>query len=450
MAQQTTVKRPATVPEKPAAAPPKPRAKAAKVFDYAKFRQSIRDEKDFSSYLAGYPNKTGILAYLYRLVPAIDNSLIGIGENSIYKTSNVAEMTRDFIASKFGRGKYMLKLSDANRAKGETEACRTWFFVDDPDLTPIYDPRTLKLGDPENQDEVVRLFNAGVLVRDAATGAPRLKTESDTVQPAAAAGTGANGDLLSRDLVSQVLLKVISAGAQNPGDTMKQAIDIAKMLQPAQTQPQLSVEQIAELVAARLERTVTRTNGDGDFFQTYERVEAFIQKVKGPPPVTVSEGASGWITLAGTLLERLDRWAPAIVQAIQTRQSQPRRVNGHRRQPEAQQTEQAQLSLADRIAQIAQLGFQKMSEGINGFDFAAYVCNYMPGGLEVYQLLEPQGPAGVMGFAAMNPQMAPMMSNPEKRAQVETFLSEFFEYSPDPVPSELPSEAVGAGAAAVA
>ena len=430
MAQQTTVKRSATVAEKTTPPASKSKAKAGKTFDYSKFRQSLQNEKDFEAYLAGYPDKRGTLAYVYRLKPVVDNALAGIPQSYINKIDNPANMNRDFLASKHGRGKFMLKFSDANAPKNEQERCKTWFTIDDPDLKPIYDIRTLKLGEPENQDEVARLLSSGELVRDATTGLPRLRTQADADAPAASAPTAngnGSGDLVSKDIVNTLLMKVINAGSQSPNDTMKQAIDIAKLLQQPQSQPQMSVEQIAELVAAKLERTVTKTNGDGDFFQTYERVEAFIQKVKGPAPITVSEGASGWATILGSLLERVDKWIPAIVTAMQQR-SAPRAVTGRRQQPG--EAEHPQVSVADRITQIATLGFQKMNEGINGFDYAAYVCNYLQGGLEVYQMLEPQGPPGVMGLCAMNTQLAPLMADTAKRAQIESFLSDFFSYDP--------------------
>src|SRR6185295_17716030 len=191
--------------------------------------------------------KTGILGYVYRLKPVVDNALAGISESTIYKTSNVAEMTQEFIGSKFGRGKYMLRLTDANRPKGETDVCKTWFQVDDPDLVPIYDYRTLKLGDPENQDEIARLLQAGVLIRDGGTGQPRLRLGSDEAPSGPVSTNGHSngaGDLVSKDVLSQVLLKVVNAGTQNTGDMFKNALDMAKLLQAQPpVQPQLSPDQ---------------------------------------------------------------------------------------------------------------------------------------------------------------------------------------------------------------
>lgn len=455
MAQQSAVKRPTTVTERGPAAPSRPRAKAGKVFDYSKFRQSIRDDKDFGVYLAGYPNKTGILGYVYRLKPVVDNALAGISESTIYKTSNVLEMTQEFIGSKFGRGKYMLRLTDANRPKGESDVCKTWFQVDDPDLVPIYDYRTLKLGDPENQDEIARLLQAGVLIRDAGTGQPRLRLGNDEAAPASLTTSHGQGgvDIFSKDMVSQLLLKVVNAGTQSTTDQFKNTLDLAKLLQVQNSQqPQLSPEQLAELVVAKLERTSTRTNSEGDMFQTYERMEAFIQKVKGPAVAAIPDNLPTSVVVAERILGHLSAIVPMVFQGIQTLQQQramqPR--PGKRAAAGQQQNAQPEPNIADRIKHIATIGFQKMLQGVNGHDYAAYVCNFEPGGLEVFRLLESQGagaPAAIMGLAAMDPQLGAFLNGPEKRAQVEEFLSDFISFDSDPL-GELTPPPAPEGAAA--
>jgi hypothetical protein len=437
MASQSAVKK------MPAAAKsdenqPVKKARQPRVFDYSRYRVTIQNPDEFQRYLSGYPNKTGLMAYVYRLVPKIDLSLIGRETTNILETAEFHKVTPAAIAEDFGRGKYMVTLNDSNRPKGEKEVCKGIYRLEDEAKPPVYDIRTLLLNHPDNMDEVNRLIATGVLVRDAGNGSPKLKTEADRDPVPVASNGNGGGELLSRDVLGQVLLKIIAAGTQSPDAAVKQALDIAKFLQPpASAQSQLTVDQIAELVSARLERTLGKANSDGDLFQAYERVGSFIEKVRGPSTaVTVGEGASGWTAVLGMLLERVDRWAPQIIQAVQLRSQQPPpRQNGHRRPaavPNAQQpAEQEQVTLGDRIVQIASLGFQKMNEGVNGFDYAAFVCNYQPGGLEVYRLLEPQGPAGVMGLAAMNPQTAPFLTEPAKRAQVEAFLSDFFSFDPD-------------------
>ncbi len=444
MAQQTTVKRAVKSvdmqPEKPA----KPAAKSGRTFDYSKYRQSFRNDRDFAAYLAGYPNKTGILAYVYRLRPAIDMSLIGISENSILKTSNPAEMCQEFVASRFGRGKYLLKLSDANRPRGENEACRTWFEVDDPDLTPIYDPRTLKLGELENQDEIARLLQAGILVRDT-SGAPRFRTQADTEIAASAGASPSNGhsgaaDLLSRDVLSQVLLKVVTQGSQAPADMFRQAVDMAKLMQGSQ-QPAMDVNQVAELVAAKLSRTTTTEDGAGGFIKSLEQWEGVIQRIRGPVVAPVDSKASPGLAMASQVLGFIDGLIPKVFMGLQQLQqlrqtARPgKRVMGQ--QPNGQQNggQQVpqQMTVQERIAQIAITGFERMQAGVNGHDFAAYICYNVQGGLEIFQMLEGMGVAGVMGMCAMDSRTAPFLTDADKRAQVEAFLSEFFSFDSDSV-----------------
>ncbi len=38
-------------------------------FDYARWRLAFRDPDQFRQYLEGYPDKTGLLGYVYRLKP---------------------------------------------------------------------------------------------------------------------------------------------------------------------------------------------------------------------------------------------------------------------------------------------------------------------------------------------------------------------------------------------
>lgn len=100
------------------------------------------------------------------------------------------------------------------------------------------------------------------------------------------------------------------------------------------------------------------------------------------------------------------------------------------------------MTLEQRIEQIARIGFDRMNEGVTGFDFAAWVCNFHPGGLEVYRFLEPGGPVGLISLAAMNPATRPLVNDPATRAQLETFLTDFFSFDPDggaSAEAELPS-----------
>ncbi len=438
MAAQGTVKRGSDKLET-ARLPKAPRDKKTRVFDYSRWRMKLYSSDDFAQYLEGYPDKKGLMAYLYRLLPKIDLSLIGIDQTNILETATLAEMTPQFIASKFGRGKYMLKLNDANRPKGQTEVCSTWFKLEDEEKPPVYDIRTLVLGHADNIDEVNRQLALGNLVRDQNSGAPRVRTQADADGPVFHAnGNSGGGELLTRETVGQLILKLVDRGSQNPGDQVKQAIEIAKLLQPptdrvANSTDQLQqIKQVIEITRMLQPAAVVAPVASVaplDALQTYERIESFIRKVKGDP-ADVSAGGDGAGTLqaVAAIIQGLTSAVPQIFEGIERLRKGPGRA-GPARRPPVQNGEMH--SIADRVAEVAQLGFQKMGEGVNGFDFAAYVCAWHPGGLEVYRFLEPNGAAGVLGLAAMNPQTAPVLSNPATRAQVEQFLTDFFSFDPD-------------------
>jgi hypothetical protein len=430
MADQATKKR-ITVPAPAESAPVTPRPKA-KTADYSKFRQTLRQFDDFARYLAGYPDKRGLLGYLYRLTPKIDNSLIGKADSSIRKL-DVGEMTVEFVQSNFGRGKYMLKLTDANRVKGENEVVKTFIECVDPDFPSVYDPRALLLGDPENADEIARLLQSGVLVRDGATGAPRIRTEADSSggTPVDSRATGA-GELLSRDMIGQLIIKLVDRGAQSPGDSLKQSIEIAKLLQGAAppVAPAFSVEQLADLVAARMGggRVPDQT---ADMFSNYERIEGFIQKFRPAAPAApaaVEGGGFNWAAQLPGILQGIIQvipmlktlGGPRVPVAVPPQAPAAARPNGA--------AQPVQPSMGDRIAEVAAMAFGKMSEGVNGFDFAAWLCAWHPGGLEVYQYLEPHGAAGVVGLLAMHPAGAGLLGDPAQRAKLEAFLADFFTY----------------------
>jgi hypothetical protein len=445
MASQGTVKKASG-----ASKPRKTAAKTARVWDYSRFKLAIQDADDFQAYLHGYPDKTGLMAYVYRLVPRIDVRLVGINETNILETATLTEMTAGFIEHRFGAGKYMLKLNDANRAKGENEVCRTWFKLEDSEKAPVYDIRTLLLGHPDNQDEVNRLLSLGQLVREP-SGAPRLRHEGDgspVAGPSLPPAGGGSSDLLTKETVGQLILKLVDRGSQSPGDAIRQSIEIAKLLAPpaSAAAPALDVTVIAELVAARMAAAGgSRRNGSGDIFENYERLEGFIQKVRGGGSAVAIPGdgaaaGGGWVAAVPGILAGLAGVIPLIIAGVtQLRAGSAGMLPGAPAAapgPANNGGVVAVKSLTDRITEIATLGFQKMGEGVSGFDYAAWVCAWYPGGLEVYRFLEPQGPAGVVGLMAMNPATAAILQDETRRASIETFLNDFFTYdSAGPVDS---------------
>lgn len=440
MAQQAAVKRdsnahPAVNSQR---IPPRPATRAAfkkaGAFDYTAYRRTLNKPEEFAAYLAGYPDKSGLMLYIYRLLPKIDLTLIGHRETSIAKVVDPAFMNPDWVGERFGRGKYHLKLNDTNREKGQTEVVKTWFDLEDCDKPAVYDIRTLVLSHPENIDEVNRLVTLGTLIRDA-SGAPRIRTDADGPAGASHSGNGSsNGpaELVSRDMIGQVLMKLIGQSVENPADRMKQSIEIAKLLTPAAS-PVFNPDQLVDQVVNRL----TAMNGGSqrvDEFAAWERIESFLAKARGTETGVVAPAAEGggWFRDAVQFITAIAQATPVVLATVD--QLQRRRMAATapaNAAPAAnggvQQLPQ-QMTLADRVAEVLQLGFTKMNEGANGWDFAAYVCIHHPGGLEVYKFLEPNGTAGVLGLCTMNPVAAPIVSDPAKRPMIEAFLNDFFNY----------------------
>lgn len=418
------------------------KAGASRAFDYARSRLELTRPEDFAAYVAGYPAKAGLQLYMYRLKPKIDFGLIGVKEHTIRKVFEVGDMNLDYVRREFGRGKYQFKLNDKMRDKGQTEVCTMIFDVIDPELEPVYDVRTLCLGAPENIDEINRLIEKGVLMRDA-NNMPRLRTERDgpaQTQGAAVASAPSN-DLISRDVIGQVFLKLISQGTQNPSDMMNQAISIAKLLRPETPMGAggLTVEQVLEIVDKRL--------GNGravdDPFSAWERIEGFLAKARGGV-AAVAGAATSDNTLAGIsdVLKSAAVVIPQVIQGIDFLQKQRMRLavtvnaNGAVSPPNGPQLDHngnvpQPMSLAEQIGEVCQLGFVKMNEGVPGFDFASYVCQFHPGGLDIFRWLEARGTTGVMGLLVMNPEAAPILADAQQHAKLEKFLDDFFTYDPD-------------------
>ena len=241
-----------------------------------------------------------------------------------------------------------------------------------------------------------------------------------------------------------MILGLVNRGSANPHDTVKDTIEIARMLQPQA--PAIDVEGIVERVAARL-----KPHGVGreDPFANYERMEQFISKVRGPATTAGALGsevaaaaADGWAPHLGNILAQARAFLPELVGAFREFRVQPQ--NGHAQQPGQNGAQPQPMTMEQRIEYVFRLGYQRMQEGVTGFDYAAWVCSFHPGGLEVYRFLEPSGAAGLIALAAMNPQARVVVNDPAIRPQLELFLTDFFSFDPDGAASEEEGEASAA------
>lgn len=468
MAAQATVKKAAgavsngVIPPVPRL-PKGPKEPKRRQFDYSRYLQTIHKAEDFAHFADGYPDKSGLCAYMYRLQPKIDFNLIGIRDAYIKKSTDAAEWSPAWLEANFGRGTYMIKLNDANRVKGQNDVAKIVIELMDCEKPAVYDLRTLKLTDPMNQDEIARLIQSGELVRDP-NGAPRMRTAADgpagTISMVAPAlQNGGAGEFMTKEIFGQVLLSLIQRGTQDPSKHISDILSVAKTLQPQQTAPQLSVEQIVELVAAKIGRP--KANGADDMFTAYERMETFIARVRGPVAVAAAAGGDGaaaagasgfgWVSGVATIFSEIRQILP-MLPMLRTlggpeAPAAPGTIMRAAPPREPAQPPQASMTLDQRIEEIAQLGFARMEQKVNGWDYAAWVCNFHPGGREIFLMLEPGGPAAVMGLAAMNPATAPLLRDAAKRAQIESFLTDFFSFDASPAgAAESPAAGVSPAA----
>jgi len=427
-------------------------------FDYTRHHSTVTTFEEFRRYVEGYPNERGLMLYLYRLKPKIDMNLIGVRETMQMKIGPVEDMTESNIARRMGRGKYLLLLNDANRDRGQKEILRLQWTIDDPTAPdPVYDLRTLCLAEPENLDEINRLVERGMLLRDAA-GNPRLRTDRDPLpgaSPSNSNGHGMDGEI--KDAMGQVMVHMVKQSMQQPTELLQTAVSIAKTLQPAQPPQGVTLEQIELMLDRRLAALQPSQNQNP--FAVYDQVQGFVDKVRGGAAGLASAVTSD-ATLAG-LAEVFRAGAvliPEVVKGLEYVRAQRAATamvvnqragavgNNGAMPQQPQQPQPRQMTMAEKITEICTLGFQRMNEGIPGFDYAAYVCTWHPGGIDAFRFLSQYGATGTMGLMTTDPEAAKLLADPATREKVEAFLTDFFDYSPEPLPDD-PEESEPAAAA---
>ena len=250
--------------------------------------------------------------------------------------------------------------------------------------------------------------------------------------PAAPGAPNPSGELLGRDVLGQLILGLVNRGSANPHDTVKDTIEIARMLQPPT--PPIDVETIVERVVARLGGKANGGGREVDAFANYERMETFLSKFRGPAAAVAASAAAvdsgdSWAPhLKGIFAEARGLLAEGFAAFRELKQNGDGAINVT---PQQNGGHQQPMTMEQRIEQVFRLGYQRMQEGVTGFDYAAWVCSFHPGGLEVYKTLEPTGAVGLIALAAMNPQARVVVNDPQIRPQLEVFLTDFFSFDPD-------------------
>ncbi len=387
----------------------------------------------------------------------------------------------------------MLKLNDANRPKGQQEIARTWFKVDDPDLSPIYDPRTLVLSAADNIDEIGRLIQSGVLVRDAGTGLPRLKTEYGppgspgappaAVPPAVVLGEDSRED---RSLMGQLALRLIdraipSMTPQTPADVLEQSFRIADRLHGEKNGAAPSIEQIADAVVLRLKPAAAAD--PVSMFKVYEDIEGFINRVRGAgngggngagSGNGAASGAVAWaeavprvmegaVALVGQVTQILQMYrasngaaavspGPRLLPALAGPSAGPGEIprgsgpgtpaglpvagNG----AAGGTSETGGAVTLNKIIEIVKLMIEKQAAGVSGEDFRGWLlAGWVEGGEAVYDAMCEKGVDGCMGFLAMFPDTSALVKDPARRAALHGWLVDFLPDEDDEEDDEGPA-----------
>lgn len=413
-------------------------------WDYTLFRRSITRPDDFMDYMRGYPGPEGVTLFLYRVLPKIDLSLIGLRESNIQKGgySDLSLFSFEAVSEKWGNGTYNIRVADGNRPEGQKEVVKSCPYKISDAGAPVYDIRTLVLGNQENIDEVNRQIAAGVLIR-AADGFPRLRTEVDNVASGGPAPAGGGGVPLN-DLVTKVMAGVIEKATTSPKDQLAQSIELARMLTP----PVVDIE-------AAIDRSLSRLGIKGgntleSEIDTYDRVARLLKRLTpgGGDSPTVVNGVveESWAPHLTGIISEVRAFLPELISAwgqltggrnnpVMAQQAPPQTpppTSGVQTPPAPGTQAGAQpMTLEQKIEEVFTLGLHQLQQGGAGFDFATWVCSFYPGGLEVYKYLDPHGTAGVMALLSMHPRGRAIANDAELRPKLEKFLDDFFEFDPE-------------------
>lgn len=290
--------------------PPRKNVASPPDFDYEQGKQTIQRDSEFWRFCEGYPDKSGLSVYVYRLWPAIDFNLIGRRDAYITIVTDPAKFHSAGIIEEFGGGEYWLKASDANARP--PDRAKSWIRCLEPDVVPKLDLRTLKVNDPRNADYIEGLIATGAMVRDT-DGRARLRTGDDTLAPggapvgpgsavpvavpaaAAAAPPGLPVSVIEK-LTSVVLERLLATPpASDPESVFNLAWRIADRVTPPAAQAAPPPAPVSAL--QQLESLVALKSAVGDLF--------------GPPAVAAPPGA-GWWSIIPQVLPML----PSLLQSF--------------------------------------------------------------------------------------------------------------------------------------
>jgi len=380
--------------------------------------QTLRPET-FYRFTRDYPKKEAVSTYVYRLLPKINRSLVGIKTNYIgIHIEPLDEMT---LLQKYGSGMYLLKFTDSNQAKGLTQRATSKVELSDPDFPSSVDPRELVLDDEKSRPYLDDLRARGVLKGEQVAGATNDN-------PAVGALADMTKQLLDErgkqsqlsDQFTPILLAMLQ---RNP---MEEAFKIAERLKP--TESPFNTE-LLKLVM------VQQRQEPKDPFENYERIETMMDRLAAKSGGGSKSGGwgeflhaapgllqSGMNLLGMILAVRGNQPAPPTV-PVQTSVQSPAPTEPMLPPGELDMMNPATIRVLQATGEKAIKAFER---GIAGDHFASGLC-VDEEGERTYDLLFALGKDGILQALSMVPGLTERLS--PRRAEIEAWLESFISYA---------------------
>lgn len=138
-------------------------AAAAAEFDFGAPFQVFKDINVFSEFIKRYPDRNGIVAYLYRLEPVINRKQSDPDNGSTLEKLDCDSISYESISRTWGSGKYQIMFNDLNRGKSNNVA-RCTFSIVESDLPAVLDPAELVVDKPSNAALVASYQQKGYVI----------------------------------------------------------------------------------------------------------------------------------------------------------------------------------------------------------------------------------------------------------------------------------------------
>jgi hypothetical protein len=219
----------------------------ASELDYSKSLQKLPGET-FFRFAATYPDQNGTSIYVYRVSPVIDRTLAGLKDSNIDVISGSAlarcAVDEEYLLRQHGSGKYHIKFTDANKARGATEVAKTTIDVFDPNIPPLLNPLELVVGAKGNDRWIQQYLREGWTVQDNRLTPPEKGADGSAVLAKTISEMAARpANSATSDALVNRALDVLSQRGGGDAD-IDRALAIAERLQPKADPTQVQLMQV--------------------------------------------------------------------------------------------------------------------------------------------------------------------------------------------------------------